>query len=32
MEYLVNEAFTKAKKEKRKTIFYRDLGKFFSPA
>lgn len=27
MEYLVTEAFTKAKKEKRKTVYYRDLGK-----
>lgn len=26
MEYLVTEAFTKAKKEKRKTVYYRDLG------
>ncbi|KAG2211649.1 histone-fold-containing protein [Mucor mucedo] len=26
MEYLVTEAFTKAKKEKRKTVYYRDLA------
>lgn len=29
MEYLVTEAFTKAKKEKRKTVYYRDLGRLF---
>lgn len=27
MEYLVTEAFAKAKKEKRKTVYYKDLGK-----
>lgn len=27
MEYLVTEAFSNAKKEKRKTVYYRDLGK-----
>lgn len=26
MEYLVTEAFSKAKKEKRKTVYYKDLG------
>jgi histone H3/H4 len=29
MEYLVTEAFTKARKDKRKTVYYRDLGIFF---
>jgi histone H3/H4 len=28
MEYLVTEAFSKAKKEKRKTVYYKDLGSF----
>jgi histone H3/H4 len=27
MEYLANEGFAKAKKEKRKTVYYKDLGK-----
>lgn len=28
MEYLVTEAFSKARKEKRKTVYYKDLGSF----
>jgi len=28
MEYLVTEAFSKAKKEKRKTVYYKDLGEY----
>ena len=27
MEYLVKEGFTRARKEKRKTVYYKDLGK-----
>lgn len=28
MEYLVQEGFTRARNEKRKTIFYKDLGMY----
>jgi histone H3/H4 len=27
LEYLVKEAYTKVKQDKRKTVYYRDLGK-----
>lgn len=30
MEYLVTEGFTRARRDKRKTVYYRDLGRNFA--